>query len=52
MNEQTEKVTEMQNDLVQQRRKNALLEKQIGRNKVEQQNLLNKSSSRFDFCLV
>ncbi|OWF48709.1 coiled-coil domain-containing protein 13-like [Mizuhopecten yessoensis] len=45
MTEQTERLTELQNELVQQRRKNALLEKQIGKNKVESQNMINKSSS-------
>lgn len=45
MTAQTNQLTELQNELVQQRRRNALLEKQIGKNKVEQQNLINKSSS-------
>ena len=34
--ETTAKLTECQSDLVQQRRKNVLLEKQIGKSKIEQ----------------
>lgn len=48
--ESTQKLADLQNELIVQRKKNAMLEKQIGKSKIEQAN--NKSKGGKDLCWV